>query len=64
MNGYAPGLQIRCTKCGGTRNAADVGIIRMGATGKTYTLGYCSNCRWLRFIAIEKKPEQADAVEE
>lgn len=58
MKGYAPGWQVRCTKCDRTRDAADVGITRIGAAGKKYTLGWCSNCRWLRFIAIERKPEQ------
>jgi hypothetical protein len=54
VKGYAPRWQVRCTKCGRTRDASDVGIIRIGATGKSYALGWCSNCRWLRFIAIEK----------
>ena len=61
MRGYAPGWQVRCTKCGRTRDAADVGIVRVGARSwKKFTLGWCSHCRRWRFIAIEKTPVQAD----
>jgi hypothetical protein len=62
MRGYAPGWQVRCTKCGRTREAAEVGIVRLGAwSWKKYTLGWCSDCRWLRFLAVERKPAPADA---
>jgi hypothetical protein len=56
MNGYAPGWQIRCTKCGATRDASEAGVIRIGArsVGKR-TLGWCKSCRWFRFIALEEK---------
>lgn len=57
MKGYAPGWQLRCTKCGRTRDAADAGIVRIGAwSWKKYILGWCSRCRWLRWVAVERKP--------
>jgi hypothetical protein len=53
--GYAPGWQIRCTKCGRTRDAGKAGLVRLKATsvGKR-TLGWCSGCGGLRIIAIER----------
>ena len=57
MKGYSSGWQVRCTKCGRTRDAADVGIVKIGASSrKSYTLGWCSSCRRLRFVAVERKP--------
>ena len=57
MKGYAPGWQVRCTKCGRTRDASEVGVTRIGGwSWKRYTLGWCSYCHWLRFLAIERKP--------
>ena len=57
MKGYAPGWQLRCTRCGRTRDAGEAGLIRVGAASVAkYTLGWCSNCRWLRFVAVERKP--------
>ena len=56
--GLAPGWQLRCTRCGRTRDASEAGLVRLGAAsvGK-YTLGYCSGCgERLRLIAIERKP--------
>ena len=62
MKGYAPGWQVRCTKCGRTRDAAGVGTTKIGTSScKSYTLGWCSNCRRFRFAAIEKKPERAQS---
>lgn len=61
MRGYAPGWQVRCTKCGRTRDAAEVGIVRVWAASRgKWTLGWCRQCRWLRWIAIERKPPAAD----
>jgi hypothetical protein len=61
MKGYAPGWQIRCTKCGQTRDASEAGLVRIGALSwKKFTLGFCSHCHRLRFIAIEKKIAYAD----
>jgi hypothetical protein len=56
--GYAPGWQVRCTSCGWTRPAAEAGIVRVGAASRgKWTLGWCRNCRKLRWIAIERQPE-------
>ena len=55
MKGYAPGWRVHCTKCGRTRDAAGVGTTKTSASArKCYTLGWCSNCSWLRFAATEK----------
>jgi hypothetical protein len=53
--GYAPGWQIRCPACGRTADAGRAGIVRAGAAsiGKL-TLGYCSQCRRLRWLAVER----------
>jgi hypothetical protein len=49
----APGWKIRCLKCGFTEDWGKYGI-RRGAFGRTYTLGWCSRCRWIRCHVIEK----------
>ena len=53
--GHAPGWQFRCTKCGRTRDAAEAGVVRIGAAsvGKR-VLGYCSGCHRFRLIALER----------
>lgn len=61
MKGHAPGWQVRCLKCGHTVDAAEAGFTRMGAFGKTYTLGRCQSCARVRFVCVEKMPG-ADAV--
>lgn len=55
----APGWQIRCPKCGKTRALGETGAIRIGAysVGKR-TLGWCTQCRWLRWAVIEKTPRE------
>jgi len=50
----APGWQIRCLKCGFTEPWGKYGI-RLGAFGKKYTFGFCSQCRWIRIHVVEKK---------
>ena len=50
--------QIRCLTCGRRRDAAEVGIVRIGA-GRKYTLGWCSRCRRLRCCVIEPLPADA-----
>ena len=49
--------QIRCLTCNRTRRALDAGIVRIGAVGRKYTLGWCTQCRWLRRAVIEPTPE-------
>jgi len=61
MRGDAPGWQVRCVKCGRTRDASEVGITRIGAwSWKKFTLGWCSSCGRLRFLSIERKPIHAE----
>ncbi len=57
--GYAPGWQVRCTRCNKTKDAADVGMIRIGAASVGKRLfGHCSNCKGFRWIAVEPaRPE-------
>lgn len=58
MKGYAPGWRVRCTRCGGTRDAADAGIVRVAAWSfKKFVLGKCPACRRWAFLAVEKSPE-------
>lgn len=52
----APGWQIRCLKCGFTEPWGKYGIRKLAA-GKSYTIGFCSHCRWLRFHVTEKRPD-------
>ena len=54
--------QIRCLKCGQTRRAEDAGITRIGTANRVYTLGWCSQCRWLRRAVLEPTPEQGFGV--
>ncbi|MEX0885409.1 MAG: hypothetical protein WD009_03120 [Phycisphaeraceae bacterium] len=56
VRGHAPGWQLRCTRCDRTHDAAEAGLVRIGAAsvGK-FTLGWCSGCRRLRRVAIERK---------
>jgi hypothetical protein len=55
--GYAPGWQVRSGRCGTTRDAAEVGIVRIGRfKGKVSgTFGWCKNCRGLRMLLVERK---------
>jgi hypothetical protein len=56
--GFAPGWQLRCPRCGRTGDASQAGIIRIGAAsvGKRI-LGRCSECKRLRWLALEPKPD-------
>jgi hypothetical protein len=63
MTNRAPNWQIRCTRCGLTRDAARVGVVRIGARSyKKLTFGWCSACRWPRFLAIERAPGGDEAA--
>lgn len=54
--GHAPGWQMRCTRCDHCRDAGDAGMFRIGAISAGKRLfGYCSHCRGLRWIAVERK---------
>jgi len=51
---WAPGWVVRCLTCGFTEPWGKYGI-RLGATGRKCTLGWCSRCRWIRCHVIEKR---------
>lgn len=59
MKGYAPGWQVRCPKCGLTLDAADLGFVFIWKKliGKERRLGWCQECRRLRWLVIEPIPE-------
>ena len=64
--GLAPGWQIRCLTCGLRVDAGRAGIIRLGAIGKSYKIGWCSRCRRIRCLVVERcdresETEQADS---
>lgn len=60
MWGDAPGWQVRCVRCGATRAAAAVGIVRIGAwSWKKFTAGWCSSCRRPAVLAVEPAPTLA-----
>jgi hypothetical protein len=51
--GFAPGWRICCTKCGHSAPLATIGWTRIGARSvHKYTLGWCRQCRRLRFLRI------------
>ncbi len=49
----APGWQVRCRKCGWTEPWGKYGI-RLAAAGRSYTIGWCARCRWIRIHVIER----------
>src|SRR5688500_9504147 len=61
--GYAPGWQLRFTKCNRTRDAGEAGVIRIGAAsvGKR-VLGYRSGRHQFRLIALERKEAELPAA--
>ena len=50
----APGWEMRCCKCGYVEHFGKYGIRLGAASFKKYTIGWCGQCRWVRFHAIEK----------
>lgn len=52
----APGWQVRCRKCGFTEPWGKYGI-RLAAAGTSYTIGWCSKCRWVHIHVIERVKE-------
>ena len=58
MPGYTPRWRVRCVRCRTTRDASQVGIVRLGAwSWLNRTVGWCSTCRGLRVLAIERQPD-------
>lgn len=49
----APGWRVRCLKWGFSEDWGKYGI-RLGAAGRSYTVGWCSRCRWIRCHVVEK----------
>ena len=55
LPGHAPGWRICCTTCGRSAPAAKVGITRIAAASvHKYTLGWCHDCGFFRFMRIQK----------
>lgn len=62
--GYAPGWRICCTKCGRSAPLAAVGGTRIGAYSvHKYTLGFCYDCKRLRWMRILQDLEQTNLTE-
>lgn len=51
--GYAPGWQVRCPKCGLTVDGGKAGLIRVSAAGSERRWGRCSHCRASRWLIVE-----------
>ena len=47
---------VRCGRCGRSRLAREVGVIRAWAKGDKHTMGFCRGCRRVRHIVIERRP--------
>lgn len=58
--GYAPGWQVRCATCSRTRKAADAGVVRIGkSAGKVSGMvGWCPDCRGVRFLVVERSSDE------
>lgn len=53
----APGWILRCTRCQSWRPATEAGVVRLGAASRgKRTLGRCSACGRISWIAVEKGP--------
>ena len=58
-SGHAPGWRICCTTCGRGAPLASVGGVRVGAASvHKYTLGYCRDCRRLRFFRVVRDMDE------
>ena len=64
MRGYAPNWVIRCPRCGRSGDAAEAGVVRIGAAsnGKR-VLGRCQACGRLRWLVLEKLTD-AERIEQ
>ncbi len=63
--GYAPGWRICCTACGRSAPLAKIGGIRIGARSvHKYTIGWCRQCGWFRWLRIIRDLERANLVEQ
>ena len=59
MKGFAPDWMLRCAVCGRAADAAEAGVVRIGATsvGKRVA-GRCKGCGRLRMLILEKVTEE------
>ena len=65
LPGYAPGWRICCTRCGRSAPAARAGITRIGARShRKYVVGWCRDCRWLRWLRIEHDLDRTNLTKE
>ena len=50
---------------GQTEPADRAGVIRLGAASRhKYVLGYCSNCRWIRWIRLAKDLDRTNLTDQ
>jgi len=62
--GHAPGWRICCTACGRSAPLAKIGGIRVGARSvHKYTIGWCRQCGWFRWLRIIRDLETANLAE-
>ena len=62
--GYAPGWRICCTKCGRSAPLAALGGVRIGARSvHKYTVGWCRECGWFRWLRIIQDLDEANLTE-
>jgi len=61
MLDLAPGWIIKCPKCGRQKPLGETGAIRLGAAsiGKK-TLTWCTKCKSLRWVSIERGQPATD----
>ncbi len=65
LPGLAPGWRLSCTTCGRSKPADRAGVIRLGAASRhKYVLGYCSNCRWIRWIRLAKDLDRTNLTDQ
>lgn len=61
MKGYAPGWWVRCTQCGWTTAASEIGMIRVGAASKRKLVrGKCAQCGKARWLSVMAAPTEDD----
>ena len=55
--------RVRCRKCGKTKLANELGIVRFGAFGSKPLLAKCGTCKRLRWAILERIPGQSQPPE-
>lgn len=55
--------QVRCPRCGRTRDAREAGVVRVFAVSRgKRILARCSQCGSLRWAIVERKPREPIAT--